>query len=139
MFAFAVWDRRQETLFIARDRLGVKPLYYMVLPDRTVAFASELKGLTAIPGWDRALDPLAVEEYFAFGYVPEPRTIFKAVQKLEPGHTVTFRRYQPAAPSRQYWDVPFERTALTSELDACDELVARMREAVKIRLVAEVP
>jgi len=139
MFAFAVWDRRQEVLFIARDRLGVKPLYYVVLPNRTVAFSSELKGLTAIPGWDRSLDPLAIEEYFAFGYVPEPRTIFKAVQKLEPGYTLTFRRHQPVGASRQYWDVPFERSAPASESDTCDELIARMREAIKIRLVAEVP
>jgi asparagine synthase (glutamine-hydrolysing) len=139
MFAFAVWDRRQQTLFIARDRLGIKPLYYMVLPDRTVAFASELKALMAIPGWSRALDPLAVEEYFAFGYVPEPRTIFKGVRKLEPGHTVTFKRHEPVRAPREYWDVPFSQVATVSEADTCEELIARIREAVKIRLIAEVP
>jgi asparagine synthase (glutamine-hydrolysing) len=139
MFAFGVWDRRKQTLFIARDRLGVKPLYYMVLPDRTVAFASELKGLMAIPGWNRTLDPPAIEEYFAFGYVPEPRTIFKAVRKLEPGHTLTFTRHEPIRPTREYWDIPFSPAATISETDACEELIARIREAVKIRLIAEVP
>ena len=96
MFAFAIWDRNRQTLFIARDRLGVKPVYYAVLPDGTVAFASELKSLLVVPQWTRTLDPYAIEEYFAFGYVPEPRTIFRSALKLPPGHTVTFKRGEPA-------------------------------------------
>jgi asparagine synthase (glutamine-hydrolysing) len=139
MFAFALWDRRLRTLFIARDRLGVKPLYYAVLPNGTVAFSSELKGLMVIPGWTRELDPCAVEEYFAFGYVPEPRTIFKQALKLPPGHTLTFKRGGPVPAPREYWDVPFTPGTPMSEAEACDELVQRLREAVKIRMIAEVP
>jgi len=75
MFAFAVWDRRAKTLFIARDRLGVKPLYYAMLPDGALAFGSELKSILAHGGLARTIDPHAVEEYFALGYVAEPRTI----------------------------------------------------------------
>jgi asparagine synthase (glutamine-hydrolysing) len=139
MFAFALWDRRQHTLFIARDRLGVKPLYYALLPDHTVAFSSELKGLMALPGWSKELDPRAIEEYFAFGYVPEPRTIFKQALKLAPGHTLTFKRGGAVPRPRKYWDVPFAPGAPMTEADACDELVQRLREAVKIRMIADVP
>jgi asparagine synthase (glutamine-hydrolysing) len=139
MFAFAIWDRNRQTLFIARDRLGIKPVYYAIRPDSTVAFSSELKSLMVLPKWDTALDPYAIEEYFTFGYVPEPRTIFKSALKLPPGHTITFRRGEPAGTPREYWDVPFKRLAPLSEAEACGELVERLREAVRIRLVAEVP
>jgi asparagine synthase (glutamine-hydrolysing) len=139
MFAFAIWDRNRQTLFIARDRLGIKPVYYAVLPDSTVAFASELKSLMVLPQVSRALDPYAIEEYFAYGYVPEPRTIFKSALKLSPGHTVTFKRGEPAGKPREYWDIPFKRVAPLSEAETCHELVERLREAVRIRLVAEVP
>jgi asparagine synthase (glutamine-hydrolysing) len=76
MFAFAVWDRNREMLFLARDRLGVKPLYYALLPDGCFIFSSELKALLVHPGLGREIDPRSVEDYFAYGYVPEPRTIF---------------------------------------------------------------
>src|SRR5438874_11374604 len=81
MFAFALWDRNRETLFLARDRLGVKPLHYAILPDGCFLFGSELKSLLVHPGLPRVIDPMAVEDYFAYGYVPEPRTIFKGVYK----------------------------------------------------------
>ena len=140
MFAFAVWDRNRATLFLARDRLGIKPLYYAQLPDGHVIFASELKALMAHPDLSRAIDPLAVEDYFAFGYVPEPRSIFKAVLKLPPGHVLTLRRSQPTLPEpREYWDVPFRPLSAMSEAEAAEELVERLRDAVRIRLVADVP
>src|SRR5688572_10878215 len=107
MFAFALWDRNRETLFLARDRLGVKPLYYAELDDGTLAFASELKGLTAHPALKRELDPFAIEEYFALGYVPEPRTIYQAARKLPPAHTLCVRRGGALAAPREYWDVRF--------------------------------
>ena len=97
MFAFALWDRNRETLFLARDRLGVKPLYYAFLPDGKLIFGSELKSLLAHGGFSRELDPFAIEEYFALGYVPEPRTIFAGVAKLPPAHTLTVRRGAKAA------------------------------------------
>ena len=77
MFAFALWDGNQQTLFLARDRMGVKPLHYGWLDDGSFIFGSELKVLTAHPGFDRSLDPLAVEDYFSFGYIPDPRCIYR--------------------------------------------------------------
>src|SRR5215468_5340712 len=74
MFAFALWDRNQQALFLARDRLGVKPLHYALLPDGTLAFGSEMKSILLHPQLDRQLDPLALEDYFALGYVVEPRS-----------------------------------------------------------------
>lgn len=139
MFAFALWDRNKETLFLARDRLGIKPLYYGTLPDGTLLFGSELKSLLAYPDFPREIDDCAVEEYFAYGYVPEPRTIFNGARKLPPGHTLTLRRGQAMPLPQEYWDVPFTPHGPISEQEAQEELVARLREAVRIRLVAEVP
>ncbi len=139
MFAFAVWDGRSETFFLARDRLGIKPVYYALLPDGRLLFASELKSIVLCSEVRRALDPQAIEEYFAFGYVPEPRTIFSDVCKLSPGHTLSMRRGQSRPTSTEYWDVPFALDSTISEADARAELIARTREAVQVRLVAEVP
>jgi len=139
MFAFGLWDRNRETLFLARDRLGVKPLYYAQLPDGIWIFGSELKSLLVHPGLPRVIDPLAVEEYFAYGYVPEPRTIFKGVWKLSPGHTLSVKRGQPALAPVEYWDVPFKVTGSPSEQEAGEELIGRLRESVKLRLISEVP
>ncbi len=138
MFAFALWDRNRRTLFLARDRLGIKPLYYARLADGALIFASELKSLLLHPGFRRALDVRAVEDYFAFGYVPEPRTIFTTASKLEPGHTLRVNGARTVGP-RRYWDVPFALRANENEADAARELVERLREAVRIRLVSEVP
>jgi asparagine synthase (glutamine-hydrolysing) len=88
MFAFALWDRNRETLFLARDRLGVKPLFYALLDDGSFLFGSELKSLLAHGGLKRDIDPCAVEEYFALGYVAEPRAIFKQARKLPPACTL---------------------------------------------------
>ncbi len=140
MFAFAIWDRNRETLFLARDRLGIKPLYYAFLPDGHLIFASELKALYLHPALPRDLDPQAVEEYFGYGYIPEPRTILKAAKKLPPGHGLTLRRGEPTpVEPREYWDVPFGTAPAASERDLEAELVERLREAVRIRLIAEVP
>ena len=95
MFAFALWDRNSETLFLGRDRLGVKPLYYALLDDGCFIFGSELKSLIAHGGLARGLDPYAIEEYFALGYVPEPRTIFTSAKKLPPAHTLAVKRGRP--------------------------------------------
>src|SRR5258706_7311342 len=108
MFAFALWDRNRETLFLARDRLGVKPLYYAKLPAGRWIFGSELKALLVHPKLKREIDPLAVEDYFAYGYVPEPRTIFKDVYKLAPGCMLTLKRGQATPRPTEYGDVPFK-------------------------------
>jgi asparagine synthase (glutamine-hydrolysing) len=139
MFAFALWDRNQQTLFMARDRLGVKPLHYALLDDGTLLFGSELKSLLAHGGMRRDLDPLAVEEYFALGYVAEPRTIFRQAKKLPPAHSLTIRRGQPLPQTKEYWDVRFTGGNPTSASDAAEELVQRLKESVRLRMIAEVP
>jgi asparagine synthase (glutamine-hydrolysing) len=139
MFAFALWDRNRETIFLARDRLGVKPLYYAVLPDGQLIFGSELKSLLAHPGLAREIDPYAVEEYFALGYVAEPRTIFIGAQKLSPAHTLAIKRGQPIPKPREYWDPKFTVDRSIGEGEAGDELLARLRESVKLRMISEVP
>ncbi len=138
MFAFAVWDRNQEVLFLARDRLGIKPLYYAETSDGHFAFSSELKGLLAHPDVERRIDPTAAEDYFAYGYVPDPKTIFDRIYKLSPGHRLTIRRGQRYQ-ANQYWDIPFVQRQDISEAQASAELIERLREAVRIRLVADVP
>lgn len=139
MFAFGLWDRHAQTLFLARDRLGVKPLYYAQLADGFVAFGSELKALMVHPGLARQMDPGAIADYFAYGYIPEPRTIFAGALKLPPGHTLCIRRGDAVRAPRPYWDLPFAPLAPKSIEAAGDELIERLREAVRIRLVAEVP
>ena len=143
MFAFVLWDRNRQTLFMARDRLGVKPLYYALLDDGTLLFGSELKSLLAYTsergGLKRDIDPLALEEYFALGYVAEPRCIFRQAKKLAPGHGLCIRRGQPAPQPKEYWDVHFTLGNPSSAEAACAELVERLRESVKLRLISEVP
>jgi asparagine synthase (glutamine-hydrolysing) len=139
MFAFALWDEGRQTLFLARDRLGVKPLYYARLPGGLWLFGSELKSLLAHGDLNRELDPQAVEEYFALGYVPEPRTIYLSAHKLSPGHTLCLRRGQAAAEPRRYWDLRFTGGNTISAEDAQAELVHRIRESVRLRMISEVP
>jgi asparagine synthase (glutamine-hydrolysing) len=139
MFAFALWDRNRATVFLARDRLGVKPLHYALLPDGWLLFGSEIKSVLAHGGMDRALDPLAVEEYFALGYVAEPRSIYRQLAKLPPGHTLTVRRGAPLPQPRPYWDLRFTTDAKLSMEDACSELHARLKESVRLRMISEVP
>ncbi|HKU15946.1 MAG TPA: XrtA/PEP-CTERM system amidotransferase [Steroidobacteraceae bacterium] len=141
MFAFALWDQRQRTLFIARDRLGVKPLYYAELGDGRLLFASELKALLLHPQLPRRIDPQAVEEYFAFGYVPDPRTIYRDVRKLEPGSYICAKRGAGRVQPVRYWDVPLmgERSPPTAPAQFEPELRERLKEAVRKRLVSDVP
>ena len=139
MFAFALWDRKQDTLFMARDRLGVKPLFYALLPNGIFLFGSELKSLLAHGGMARQIDPLAVEEYFALGYVAEPRCIFRQAQKLPPGHLLTFRRGQPLPDSKEYWDIRFTGDSSLSIEDACQQLTNKLVESIRLRMISEVP
>jgi asparagine synthase (glutamine-hydrolysing) len=143
MFAFALWDRTKQTFFMARDRLGVKPMYYGVMDDGLLAFGSELKSVLAYQSagvrLNRELDPLAVEEYFALGYVAEPRTIFKQALKLPPATTLLWRRGEPMPQPKVYWDVRFSLDNPISAEDACAELRHRLDESVKLRMIAEVP
>ena len=139
MFAFALWDRAKETLFLARDRLGVKPLYYCITGDGWVLFGSELKSLLSTGMVTRDIDPYAIEEYFALGYIPEPRTIFKSSLKLDAGHSLVVRRGNPVPTPRKYWDVKFTLDARSTVEDASEELLVRLRESVRLRMISEVP
>jgi asparagine synthase (glutamine-hydrolysing) len=139
MFAFALWDRNRETLFLARDRLGVKPLHYTVLADGQLVFGSEMKSVLLHPGVRREIDPYAIEEYFALGYVAEPRSIFRGLQKLPAGHTLCIRRGEALRPARQYWDVRFTLDNKIGVVEACNELQRRLDESVRLRMISEVP
>lgn len=139
MFAFAIYDLTRRTLFLARDRLGVKPLFYAPLSDGSVAFASELKALAAHPLLRREVDPLAVEDYLAWGYVPDHRSILAGVHKLPAGHSLLLRHDAPLPAPHQWWDVSFadRRQGRAADLEA--ELLHLLRQAVTSRMVADVP
>lgn len=139
MFAFGVWDRNQQVLFMARDHLGIKPFYYTLLNNGLFLFASELKALLVHPDFDKTLDHQAIEDYFAYGYVPEPKTIFKNTFKLNPGHSLLVRQGERLASPREYWDVPFKPHGLLAEQEVAEELVVRLRNAVDSQLMSEVP
>lgn len=139
MFAFALYDLTQRTLFLARDRLGVKPLFTAMLSDGSLAFASELKGLLAHPLFRRDVDPLAIEDYLAWGYVPDHRSILKGVEKLPAGHYRLLRHDQPASAPVRWWDVSFTERRRESAADLEAELLFHLREAVTSRMVADVP
>jgi len=139
MFAFAIWDRDKQALFLARDRLGIKPLYYSELKNGQFIFSSELKALKEHPELSKEIDPTAIEEYFGFGYIPDPKTIYKGVYKLEPGYCLSLKRGQKSYQPRQYWDVKFSSSHQGTEQELGEELISRLREAVDIRTVADVP
>jgi asparagine synthase (glutamine-hydrolysing) len=139
MFAFAIYDTQARTLFLARDRLGVKPLVMVHLSDGSLAFASELKGLLAHPLLRREADPLAVEDYMAWGYVPDHRSILKGVEKLPAGHYRLLKHDTPPEAPRGWWDVSFTERRRGSERDLEAELLHHLREAVTSRMVADVP
>ena len=139
MFAFALYDLPTRRLLLARDRLGVKPLYTARLSDGSLAFASELKGLLAHPLMRRAIDPLAIEDYLAWGYVPDHRSILTGVEKLPAGHYRLLEPgREPAAPVA-WWDVSFAERSAGSAADLGAQLLHRLREAVTSRMTADVP
>jgi asparagine synthase (glutamine-hydrolysing) len=139
MFAFALWDIRRDTLFLARDRLGEKPLYYCFLNDGRLLFASELKSLLASRDVDRRLDPQAIEDFFALGYIADPRSIYLGVRKLPPAHFLLLRRGDPPPEPRSYWDLRFVDTGSACIEEVEEELIARLRQSVRMRMIADVP
>ena len=139
MFAFAIWDRNRQTFFMARDRVGIKPLFYSVQDDGLLLFGSELKTVMQSPRVRREIDPRAVEDYFAYGYVPDPRTVYKSVHKLAPGYQLTWRHGAGAPHIKRYWDLEFNPRARASEADLAEEVRAALREAVQSHLETDVP
>lgn len=139
MFAFAIYDARSQSLFLARDRLGVKPLHYAQLADGSVAFASELKGLLANPAVRREIDPRAIEDYFAFGYVPDDACWIAGVKKLPAAGFLLLERGKPMPTPSRWWDVDFSKRATGSVADLEAEMRERLRESVTSRMMADVP
>ncbi len=139
MFAFGLWDRNQQILFMARDRLGIKPFYYALLNNGLFLFSSELKALVACPELDRTFNHQAIEDYFAYGYIPEPKTVFNGTFKLNPGYFLKLSRGQTVPQPQQYWDVPFIPQEITSEREAEEALIAQLRKSVNSQLMSEVP
>ena len=138
MFAFALWDRQEQTLFMARDRLGEKPLYYAQVGEGELIFGSELKALNHYPEFRRAIDARAVQDFFSLGYIADPKTIYQDARKLEAGHIFLWQRGRPPV-IRRYWDaVPMEVGALSLE-SATEELRERLKHCVHSQLVADVP
>jgi len=139
MFAFAIWDRSNDTVFLARDRLGIKPIYYGVTTDGFFVFASELKALRAHPGFSFDLHGDSVVNYFTFGYVPQPDSIYKGIHKLSAGYSLTISQNR-VRPPVQYWDVPIGVDDINRDYEETQEqLVSRLQEAIDIRMIAEVP
>src|SRR6476619_578553 len=134
MFAFAIWDANVETLFLARDRLGKKPLYYAELTTGQLIFGSELKALLVHPAISREIDPYAVDEFFAYGYIPDPRTIYRSVSKLPPAHILFAQRGSRPRVS-PYWDLAFVPRR-RSEAKVREELIEQLNDAVSVRLVS---
>lgn len=139
MFAFALYDSNKRQLFIGRDRLGVKPLYYAPLPDGSVIFGSELKALLAHPALRREADLAAIEDYMAFGYVPDHACLVRGVKKLAAGHFLLLQQGKPAPLSVEYWDVDFSKRLKGSEAELGEELLRLMKQAVSSRMISDVP
>ncbi len=138
MFAFAIWDSAKKRLVLGRDRLGQKPLVYRVEPDR-ILFASELKSLLALPPEQlpREVDPLAVDEYLTYGYVPHPRTILKGVYKLPPAHVAVW--HEGSLTLQRYWNPDWNLELDRDPGDDVEQLRATLDEAVREQMVSEVP
>lgn len=138
MFAFAIWDSRNDTLFLARDRLGIKPLYYYQDAEKIV-FASEIKAILADRRIVRQVNEEALCDYFTFLYIPAPKSIFHGIKKLPAGHHLTIRNGTTSGPEK-YWDLSFAQVNTSlSESEWCERIIEKLRESIKIRLVSDVP
>ena len=136
MFAFAIWDRRQQLLFLVRDRLGIKPVYFYK-GESFFAFASEIKALLELPSVPRELDMEAFQWYFSLRYVPGPRTMFKNIFKLQPGHMMVL--HEGRLHLKKYWDLPQQSSPRRHFSDYLEEFEQLLEESVRLRLMAEVP
>ena len=144
MFAFALWDRKTRSLILARDRLGIKPLYYAATPERVI-FASQLKAFRATPDWKPSIDEDSVVGYLRHAYIAQPRTIYREAQKLAPGHILTLREGTAPVP-KCFWDLRGIAIAGHRRNDpapdaneAVERLDSLLRDAVGLRMIADVP
>lgn len=136
MFALALWDARTQTLLLARDRFGKKPLLYAETADGLV-FASELKALLQDETVSRDLDETALHHYLSFGFIPAPQSAFRQIRKLPPAHTLTWQAGNVTI--ERYWSLPFGPKQQISEAEAAEQTLALLRDAVRVRLMSDVP
>lgn len=136
MFAIAIWDGRNQKLVLARDRVGKKPLFYAYDGSR-ISFGSELKAILQVPGVARDLDLEALSDYFSLLYVPAPKSIFRQIRKVQPGHYLVAS--QGGIREVKYWDLSFAHTLELSEEEWCHRVLEAYREAVRIRMISDVP
>ena len=137
MFAFAIWDKRSRELFCARDRVGKKPLLY-ALVGRQFIFASEFCALLLHPDVGRDVAPEAIHHYLSFTYVPSPLTAYRAIRKLDPGHTLKFTK-EGRIETTRYWQPDFSRKTKLNREEAGERAIELLRDAVRVRLLSEVP
>lgn len=136
MFAFVIFDTRDNSLFIARDRIGIKPLYYYLNAKRIV-FGSEIKAILSCPGIERSIDFDGLDAFFTYSFIPTPKTIFKNISKLDPGCHLVCRGRNIAV--KKYWDLFFHPDNDRSEGQFAEEFVHRFEETTRIHLMSEVP
>lgn len=139
MFSFSVWDRVNKILFAARDRLGIKPFHYTLTNDGRFLFASELKSILIDNNISKGMCVTAVEDYFSYGFIPDPKTIFNDIYKLPPGHSLLIRPGDTSVVTKQYWDIEFINDLDLNEEQIKKQLYDELIEAVNIRLISEVP
>jgi len=137
MFVFAVWDGPKQKLFLARDRLGIKPLFYSFLPNGDFVFGSELKALLPIPKLSRKLRLDALEDYLMLGYIPDPKSIIEGVLKLEPGNCLTLEKGAMHPRINCYWHPGVGQPGVSASRS--EDLLLRLEDAVKMRMIADVP
>src|SRR5258708_33455061 len=136
MFAFAIWNERTQELFLARDRVGKKPLLYAQVKGQLI-FASEFSALLLHPDVSREIEPEALDYYLSFMCIPAPLTAYRAIRELEPGHSLRWRKGEINI--EQYWQPDFSKKVDISEQEAGERVIEILRDAVKIRLMSEVP
>ena len=137
MFAFAIWDNNTKTLFLARDRIGIKPLYYC-LTDKSLVFGSEIKAILADPAVHREVAPEIIDRFLTFLYLPGEETLLKGIKKLPPGHYLSVRNGNAIV--RQYWDLQFSKPSASSSIkDVGSQLSGLLAEAVELHMIADVP
>ena len=136
MFAFAIWDARTSTLLLARDRLGIKPLYYAQTP-AGFTFASEIKSILALPEVARQVDHEALDQFLSFLWTPDPKTIFRGVHKLPPGHFLLYQNGRPEV--REYWDLRFDEDDSLTEAEWVERVRAQVERSVRSQMIADVP
>ncbi len=138
MFAFAIYDKVNKTIFLARDRIGKKPLKY-ILNGTRIIFASELKAILTVSGIKKAVDYSAIQMYLTYGYTPAPFTGFEGIKKLEPGNFILINLKNRSVEKKRYWEPKFKQKLHLSEKEWCTRILDTLTEATKIRMISDVP